>query len=259
MTNKVILFSCAILMCLLSPACVKRLPNIVEAELNSKQHDPSSFSNARDYVYDYNQVALSTACSEVHVICSECPLPTKLKRELKDIPLALYWGKEKAVSNATASGPAVDQTVPALLGAYSEQEKPGRGTVNAGQSAPKTTIEASERIVNQHVATACVTPAIRFDFDSAVLKDNETSKILASLNRMKRAGAVIVKGYTCNIGSKEYNDRLALQRAQAVAAYLEKHGVKPLGVVGDGKCCYVSDDCNENRRVEVECLELKGE
>ncbi len=258
MTNKVILFSCAILLCLLSPACVKRLPNNVEAELNSKQHDPSSFS-ARDYVYDYKQVALGTAYREVHVICSECPLPTKLKRELRDTPLALYWGKEKAVSNAKSSGPAVDQSVPALLGAHSEQEKPGRGTVNTGQSASKTTIEASERIMNHHAAPGCVTPPIRFDFDSAVLKDNETSKILASLDRMKRAGAVIVKGYTCNIGSKEYNDRLALRRAQAVAAYLEKHGVKPSEVTGEGKCCYVSDDCDENRRVEFECLEPKGE
>jgi outer membrane protein OmpA-like peptidoglycan-associated protein len=60
-----------------------------------------------------------------------------------------------------------------------------------------------------------------------------------------------VKGYTCEIGSKQYNDKLAVRRAKAVARVLEEEGIHLSEVSGEGKCCYVSKELSKNRRSEV--------
>jgi outer membrane protein OmpA-like peptidoglycan-associated protein len=90
-----------------------------------------------------------------------------------------------------------------------------------------------------------VTETVYFDFDSYELKPGEKVK-LDSLSKDTQYRAT---GYTCDIGGKSYNDRLALNRARAVQNYL---GSIVKEVDGKGKCCYV--DLKErwrNRRVEI--------
>lgn len=85
---------------------------------------------------------------------------------------------------------------------------------------------------------------VYFDFDSAKLRESEKAK----LSDLKgRRGRLSITGYTCDIGTREYNDRLAVRRAQAVRDYLEVDAE----VSGKGKCCYVSADRKKNRRVEI--------
>ena len=86
-----------------------------------------------------------------------------------------------------------------------------------------------------------------FGFDSYRIKCSEKVK----LDRLKldRKGSYKIVGYTCDIGSKEYNDWLSLKRAEAVRDYL---GVEAV-VVGKGECCYLDPKVrSKNRRVEVE-------
>jgi len=90
-----------------------------------------------------------------------------------------------------------------------------------------------------------VTETVFFDFDSYELKPGEKAK-LDSLSKDTQYRAT---GYTCDIGEKFYNDKLALNRARAVQNYL---GSIVKEVDGKGKCCYV--DLKErwrNRRVEI--------
>jgi OOP family OmpA-OmpF porin len=74
---------------------------------------------------------------------------------------------------------------------------------------------------------------------------------------------VKIKGYTDNIGSKKYNDKLALKRAKAVKQYLVKLGVSSNRIMidGVGKSEYIVSNNNEldrftNRRAEFYIINL---
>lgn len=95
---------------------------------------------------------------------------------------------------------------------------------------------------------------VYFPFDSAKLTNKERKKLdlfLQKVNKHKDY-RVKVSGFTDKTGSKEYNDKLALKRAEAVASYLKSKNEKlKVSVSGFGKCCYVSPKDEENRRAEI--------
>jgi outer membrane protein OmpA-like peptidoglycan-associated protein len=92
------------------------------------------------------------------------------------------------------------------------------------------------------------TETVYFDFDSFELKPSEKEK----LDSLPRDIQYKVTGYTCDIGEKDYNDRLALKRARAVREYLSSL-VKE--VSGKGNCCYIDlKDRWKNRRAEIKPL-----
>ena len=89
---------------------------------------------------------------------------------------------------------------------------------------------------------------VRFAFDSARL-DERARRVLAGV---RADGPVEVQGYTDAVGSKPYNDRLAMARARAAARFLRAHGVDVMRVRGRGKCCYVAAPKDaRNRRAEI--------
>jgi len=95
---------------------------------------------------------------------------------------------------------------------------------------------------------------VYFDFDSAELRQFEKDKLkrIATENPSK----ITITGYTDDVGSKQYNFRLGLRRAQAVSNYLKELGVAaPVTVKSKGKCCFVTEkgkiNRKKSRRVEV--------
>jgi len=93
---------------------------------------------------------------------------------------------------------------------------------------------------------------VYFPFDSAKLTEDEKLKIKVFLNKIGRNSKLKVEGFTDKIGSKEYNDKLALKRAESVARFIRMlRSDISLSVNGKGKCCYISEEDDENRRVEV--------
>ncbi len=98
---------------------------------------------------------------------------------------------------------------------------------------------------------------ILFGLDSSILSDAERSRLssfVKSLGAETKAGNLFVTGYTCDLGTKNHNDVLAIERAEAVEAYLRKAGLHAMWVTGTGKCCYATKDPGKrylNRRVEV--------
>lgn len=92
-----------------------------------------------------------------------------------------------------------------------------------------------------------------FDFDKYDLKDSEKKEILNAMDRIKKAEAIEIKGFTDKIGTNEYNDKLAEKRAESVKQYLISHGINEskIKIEAKGKCCYTSPKDSENRRVEI--------
>ena len=90
-----------------------------------------------------------------------------------------------------------------------------------------------------------------FAFDSSRITAADAEKILQSIPPSARQYKLDVIGYTCSIGSAEYNKKLSKQRAQAVAALLSKHGYKIMSIRGAGEVSSNSTLTRSNRKVVI--------
>jgi len=102
-----------------------------------------------------------------------------------------------------------------------------------------------------------------FDFDKAVLKPEGKAKLdeLASKLHEINLEVIIAVGHTDSIGSKAYNQKLSVRRAEAVKNYLISKGVEPNRVYTEGKGETQPIATNKtaagrakNRRVEIEVV-----
>jgi len=101
---------------------------------------------------------------------------------------------------------------------------------------------------------------ITFAFNSAQVRPQFTgtlSNVAKTLNEFDKT-SIEVKGYTDNVGSQSYNQRLSQQRAAAVASYLSGQGVVANRLVprGYGMQNPIASNTteagrSENRRVEI--------
>lgn len=64
--------------------------------------------------------------------------------------------------------------------------------------------------------------------------------------------SVAIEGFTCDLGSKKQNEKLALKRAEVVSKMLQRLGVskEKISVEGLGKCCFKHSPA-QSRRVEI--------
>lgn len=100
---------------------------------------------------------------------------------------------------------------------------------------------------------------VGFAFDQSALGADAVRRLDALLHALPAAPQVTITGYTDSSGPQPVNDRIALARARAVAAYLRtRTTLRPdrIEVSGRGRCCYVaSNETPEgrarNRRVEI--------
>lgn len=101
--------------------------------------------------------------------------------------------------------------------------------------------------------------AVHFAHASVDLRPSDSTALVQLSAQARHAARITVVGTTDNAGSRAFNQRLAWQRAQAVAAFLrERLGVPParIAVEGRGGCCYVADNATSagrqaNRRAVV--------
>jgi len=99
--------------------------------------------------------------------------------------------------------------------------------------------------------------AVHFKFGSSDLTPAEGNSLLAALKhfRVSLDTPLVITGYTCKLGSDHYNRTLSLQRAQAVADYLQTHGFTVATVQGMGPenpLTHKPQEFYRNRRVEIE-------
>ncbi|MFH1152258.1 MAG: OmpA family protein [Pseudomonadota bacterium] len=105
-----------------------------------------------------------------------------------------------------------------------------------------------------------VVGSVLFDFDKSVIKPEAYASLdkVAAILKANPGLSAKLYGHTDNIGTKEYNDALALRRAQSVKNYLAGKGIdgKRLTCEGFGFSKPVADNKTEkgralNRRVEL--------
>ena len=111
-----------------------------------------------------------------------------------------------------------------------------------------------------------VNARIHFDFDKAEIKKDYLPYLNVIIHHLKENKNLKVKiiGFTDNVGSKEYNNKLAYKRAKAIELYLVKNGISKdrIEILGKGKANYLFDNKNElnrftNRRVEFFVMDTK--
>lgn len=98
---------------------------------------------------------------------------------------------------------------------------------------------------------------VHFEFAKATPTKNGVAALESALALIRPTDILRIEGHTDDIGGQDYNDRLARKRAEFVAAWLKKRGVKnAMEIEAHGKCCYAVPNDSEaqralNRRVEV--------
>lgn len=176
----------------------------------------------KSYAYRYES-ARDMTDDRQFVVC-ENRLRTPLVPELSPPPIAVRFGTDPA----------------------KPLESPKETQVAEASSSlpdPKTTLEK----------------IIHFAFDSSKVRDRQGVTLLArSLKSDPALIGVRVVGFTCDLGSKSHNDRLALRRAEAVAQILGDEGFKIVEIAGEGKCCYVPGERRHSRRAEISLLRSPG-
>ncbi|HUA64130.1 MAG TPA: OmpA family protein [Verrucomicrobiae bacterium] len=107
---------------------------------------------------------------------------------------------------------------------------------------------------------------INFEFNSSILSDGYPSMLrLADLLSQHRDYRVKVTGNTDYVGSAAYNEKLAMQRAEAVKAFLVKYGAEAgqITTASEGKRVPEVDNATKegrfiNRRVTLEVRDGQG-
>jgi outer membrane protein OmpA-like peptidoglycan-associated protein len=117
------------------------------------------------------------------------------------------------------------------------------------------------------VAKRIVLRGVHFDFDKTAIREDSRPVLDEAVDVLKENPNVriAVEGYTDNVGTEIYNEKLSVQRAEAVFRYLVNHGIAPerMEVVGYGETRPVAsndtaDGRAENRRVELRVVDQPG-
>jgi len=136
------------------------------------------------------------------------------------------------------------------------------------QPKPQELPSPAQETTKPKVEPLMVTARVHFDFDKYNIKReyvpllNEVVKVLKENPNVK----VRIEGYTDNIGTKAYNDKLALKRAKTVKDYLVKAGIPEdrIEVAGFGKDKYIASNDSSigrftNRRADFIVIQVPGQ
>lgn len=98
-----------------------------------------------------------------------------------------------------------------------------------------------------------------FDFDSYTIKPSFEKYLLLIVDQIKQnnTATIEINGHTDDVGKKEYNQQLAMKRADAVSMFLIQNGVKnsvKTNSLGASNPMYpntTSENRKKNRRIEL--------
>jgi outer membrane protein OmpA-like peptidoglycan-associated protein len=134
-------------------------------------------------------------------------------------------------------------------------------TYNVAEAAPPVVAVAPPPpLASPPPKKKIVLRGVRFDFNKATILADARPTLDEAIATLRDEGgmAVIVEGYTDDIGSDTYNEQLSLRRANAVRQYLTRGGIAAnrISVEGYGKSHPVASNATadgraQNRRVEL--------
>jgi outer membrane protein OmpA-like peptidoglycan-associated protein len=123
--------------------------------------------------------------------------------------------------------------------------------VAASVATPTTAATSAAPAEKANSNPSCKKNIVFFPLNGSRISPAEMDQIKQFINNL-RGKEVKVTGYTCKIGSKNYNDKLAKARAHNIAEYLRQEGVVVQEIIGKGQQNYISSVDHVNRRVEIE-------
>ena len=191
-----------------------------------------------------------------HFCKNSCPVPShKSPREIiQEIsPSTLSGGEQQAGQPAQSTTSAGNYSTPTI-----------KRNTEFGEMVKKTILES---ISVKEAKAAKPEPlknlTIYFPFNSFAVSETDEKRIfqfIADQGDLAMGDPdgehylkLFVAGYTDSKGSKKYNQKLALKRAQAVEKVLKKREYNNVFVEAKGKCCYVEPNSEDakNRRAEL--------
>ncbi len=128
-----------------------------------------------------------------------------------------------------------------VIGDYSpvNAEKTNNSTVREFKAESKKVLEFKKQKYS-----------VFFELDSHELSRKEKKKL--TLLTKLFSGNLKVTGFTCDIGTENRNEILALNRSLEVKNFLNSKGIKNVEIIAKPQCCYISEDKSKNRRAEIE-------
>lgn len=181
-------------------------------------------ASLRASIYDYAGGAAKYVVADgQHIICDLCPSTPPLEAAPPVIIIS------------------VNRPKPALT--------PEKETEPVSEEVKQAVKENDSPVEPVKVPASVIT--VHFRFDSAVLNKVEKAKIKAALSDKEKCLVVRVDGHTCKTGDKDYNKRLSVRRAKAVAKYLASQGIEVKGVDGYGSGKTLGGKKSMDRRAEI--------
>jgi outer membrane protein OmpA-like peptidoglycan-associated protein len=215
--------------------CLVTLQNVSAAEIRPA-----------DIEYRYEGRADSGGISHGYMIREQEVKRIKLTRKSRT-PLAIKFSQPDNVNPAhtiqlaeTENRTIVENAV-RIKTNHPAPINPAKMTAAALISPPE------EKAISQ---PSCKKNIVFLPLNGSRISNPEKDQINQFINCLK-GKEVKVTGYTCKIGGKSYNDKLAKARAHNVAEYLQQEGVVVKEIIGKGRQGYISRLDFINRRVEI--------
>jgi outer membrane protein OmpA-like peptidoglycan-associated protein len=152
------------------------------------------------------------------------------------VGLNFYFGEGKPAEVEEAPpivppppAPVAQPVVPAPPETTKVAPKPPAPEVPKEEVAPKVPVPVvpKEEAVTLEKGKGFILEGVNFDFDKSTLTSEAVTILDKAVTALRENPEVKVKivGHTDNIGSKKYNDRLSVRRAESVKSYLVSKGI----------------------------------
>ncbi|MCR9156541.1 MAG: OmpA family protein [Rhodobacteraceae bacterium] len=193
-------------------------------------------------------------------------------RTVSALTLAITLSVGFADHAASQSAESGGMTAEEIMQAFEKQKTRGLVLVPSDSTAPAasattevqptTTVTTAETTYTEVDKADQVNIKIKFDFDSATLRDDQKPQLATLCEVMKAVDVQLfqIVGHTDSSGSASYNENLSLLRAKEVKRHLVSECGIPetrLEAIGMGESApFNSADprSDENRRVEFQAL-----
>ena len=216
--------------------CILTLQNVSAAEIR-----PAGIE------YRYEGLANSGSLSHSYMIREQETKRIKLRAK-SATPIAIKFSQpdnEKPVQEIQLADTGNNTIIKETIKIKASQPIP----INSDKKTAAATQSPSEEKASSH--PSCKKNIVFFPLSKSQISNSEIDQINQFINCIK-GKEVKVTGYTCKIGGKLYNDKLAIERALNVAGYLRQEGVVIKEISGEGQQDYISSIDHVNRRVEIE-------